>query len=117
MRFHLLRDHIEQLDRAANFFERNGFLPVDGSSSISFACQEAAIPSALQPLLVRLLGPLVHVQVEEQSGSLERPQWRQDFFTFEQLTSPSGIAFWLPELRTGADYLRVYPGSHRFGFL
>jgi len=98
------------LDAAADFYEEHGYLRVGG------AAVPGGVPSMLacfKPLLARLLGPLVHVfpPASATTGLL-----RQSFFSSARPISPGGLTLWLPDARTG-DRIRLYPGSHRLGFL
>lgn len=94
---------------------------------------------ALQPLLLQLLGPIVHVsstfhaqfkggvaKAVDHGGYVSELEYmeihgpfflHQDFVGASFPTSPSGITLWLA-LNTTPDWaLRLYPGSHRLGLL
>ncbi len=96
-----------------------------------------ALLQSLQPVLLRLLGPLVHVSstfhgqfkggAPQQVGyggytadymEVHRPyQLHQDFTGASLPTSPSAVTLWV-SLNTCPDWnLRLYPGSHRQGLL
>lgn len=90
----------------------------------------------LQPLLLRLLGPLVHVSssfrghfhegdvppVAHGEDGEDHPEPRphlvhQNFSSATIPTSPGGVTLWVG-LNTTPDWtLRLYPGSHRYGLL
>lgn len=95
--------------------------------------------AVLEPLILRLLGPIVHVSSNfhgqfkggdvkpvERGGYDPRAQYlevqgqyliHQDFSGAAIPTAPSGITLWTP-LNSCPDWnLRVYPGSHRHGLL
>lgn len=95
----------------------------------------------LEPLLLRLLGPVVQVSTnfhaQFKGGDLVAPAvdhggypsgtqylepfgqylLHQDFTGAKMPTSPSFVTLWVP-LTTGPNWgLRLYPGSHRLGLL
>lgn len=99
----------------------------------------AALLSNLEPVLVRLLGGLLHVSSNfhgqfkggeakpvDHGGYDPNAQYlevqgqyliHQDFSGAALPTSPCGVTLWTP-LNSCADWnLRLYPGSHRYGLL
>jgi hypothetical protein len=93
--------------------------------------------AALEPLLLRLLGPFVHVSSTfhaqfkgGQAPEVDHGGYKSDYlevqgqyllhqdFTGARIpTSPSGVTLWVAQ-NTSPDWtLRIYPGSHRHGLI
>lgn len=102
---------------------------------------QAWLVAALEPLLLRLLGPVVHVSrdfhAQFKGGDMKAPAvdhggypggttylepfgqylLHQDFTGASLPTSPGFLTVWVP-LTTGPNWgLRLYPGSHRRGIM
>jgi hypothetical protein len=121
---------------AFSYEERKRLSQIDSSPQL-----QARALEILEPILLRLLGPLVHVSrdfhAQFKGGDLQAPTvghggyptgteylepfgqylLHQDFTGASLPTSPSSITVWVP-MTTGPHWgLRLYPGSHRRGIL
>lgn len=116
--------------------QRKSLSQIDTTASL-----QSQLVTLLEPILLYLLGPLVHVSsnfhAQFKGADLEAPAvdhggypsdstylepfgqylLHQDFTGARLPTSPGGMTLWVPST-TGENWgLRVYPGSHRLGIL